>query len=195
VGRAAASTATCYQRIFHGRTDQVSHVRRDVAAHLDGCPAAADAILIASEIATNAIVFFLLGSRVAIATISGHADLRPALFDHLLLAAAFCRTCETGQPLSKAHQVQHGYHRTRRVREEIVHTRSAGAFFTVRVELNRDSARILWIECEDLGGQWQRRADEDRPHGLSIVDALAGPGNWGIDGDASGRVVWARLQW
>jgi len=27
------------------------------------------------------------------------------------------------------------------------------------------------------------------------VDALAGPGNWGVAGDSSGRVVWARLTW
>ena len=128
MGRAATSPATCYQRTFHGRADQVSQVRRDVAGHLDGCPLAADATLVVSELATNAIV----------------------------------------------------------------HSRSAGEFFTVRVELHRDYA---WIECEDLGGQWQCTPDEDRPHGLSIVDALAGRGNWGIDGDASCRVVWARLQW
>jgi hypothetical protein len=32
-----------------------------------------------------------------------------------------------------------------------------------------------------------------RPHGLNIVDALAE--EWGVDGGASGRVVWARLTW
>ena len=36
--------------------DQVSHVRRAVARHLAGCPAADDAVLIASELAANAIV-------------------------------------------------------------------------------------------------------------------------------------------
>jgi len=51
-----AHPATCYQRTFHGRTDQVSQVRRDIAAHLAGCPAAEDLILIASELAGNAVM-------------------------------------------------------------------------------------------------------------------------------------------
>jgi len=36
--------------------------------------------------------FSLLYVRVAIAVIGGQADLRPALFDYLLLAAACCGT-------------------------------------------------------------------------------------------------------
>jgi hypothetical protein len=51
------------------------------------------------------------------------------------------------------------------------------------------------LECEDLGGQWHCTAGGDRSHGLAIIDALAGPDNWGIDGDSTGRVVWARLAW
>lgn len=31
-----AHPATCYQRTFHGRTDQVSQVRREIAVHLAG---------------------------------------------------------------------------------------------------------------------------------------------------------------
>jgi integrase/recombinase XerD len=35
-----------------------------------------------------------------------------------------------------------------------------------------------------------------RPEGLDIVQAIAGGGNWGIDGDAAlGRVAWAQLGW
>ena len=41
---------------YPGRADQVHHVRRAVARHLAGCPAADDAVLIASELAANAIV-------------------------------------------------------------------------------------------------------------------------------------------
>ncbi len=48
VSRAAAQAATWYQQTFHGRADQVARVRREIAAHLDGCPAADDAVLIAS---------------------------------------------------------------------------------------------------------------------------------------------------
>jgi anti-sigma regulatory factor (Ser/Thr protein kinase) len=52
----AHDQATRFQRTFHGRTDQVSQVRRDIAAYLDDCPAADDLILIASELAANAIM-------------------------------------------------------------------------------------------------------------------------------------------
>jgi hypothetical protein len=74
----------------------------------------------------------------------------------------------------------------------VLHSGSAGRHFTVRAELFRDYVRV---ECEDLGGQWQGKAGQDRPHGLSIISALAGRDNWGIDGDSTGRVVWARLAW
>lgn len=123
--RPDAATAH-YQATYHGRPDQVSAVRAAVAAHLAGCPVTDDAVLIASEIATNAIR----------------------------------------------------------------HSGSAGEFFSVRVYRHRG---WVWIECEDLGGQWQCQSDEERPHGLSIVDALAE--EWGVDGGTSGRVVWARLTW
>jgi serine/threonine-protein kinase RsbW len=56
VSRTAAEAATRYQRTFPGRPDQVRRVRHEVACYLAGCPAAGDAILIASELATNAIV-------------------------------------------------------------------------------------------------------------------------------------------
>ena len=37
---------------------------------------------------------------------------------------------------------------------------------------------------------------DDRPHGLDIIEALAGPGNWGTEttGDG-GRIAWAQLAW
>jgi hypothetical protein len=46
--RTAPVTATCYAGIYPGRADQVSLVRRAVARHLAGCPAADDMILIVS---------------------------------------------------------------------------------------------------------------------------------------------------
>jgi anti-sigma regulatory factor (Ser/Thr protein kinase) len=54
--RAAPLAATCYTGIYPGRADQLHHVRRAVARHLAGCPAADDAVLILSELAANAIV-------------------------------------------------------------------------------------------------------------------------------------------
>jgi hypothetical protein len=123
----AAPTVTRYQRTFHGRADQVSHVRADITRHLGNCPAACDAVLIASEFAANAVI----------------------------------------------------------------HSGSAGEFFTVRCERH---AGYVWVEVEDLGGPWQRKPPGDRPHGLDIISALAGPGNWGTETTSDGdRVVWARL--
>ena len=119
-----------YQRTYPGWEDQVHHVRRDVAKHLDECPVTDDAVLIASEFATNAIL----------------------------------------------------------------HSRSRGEHFTIRVELYTGHARV---ECQDAGGVWRgRHQDDDRPHGLNVVEALTGPAGWGVEvtGDG-GRIVWARLEW
>lgn len=78
-----------------------------------------------------------------------------------------------------------------------VHSGSAapGGRFTVRAEVRRGD--YVRIEVEDQGGPWTRRGTaDDRPHGLDLVAALAGPGNWGVDGGPEhGRVVWARLDW
>jgi anti-sigma regulatory factor (Ser/Thr protein kinase) len=51
-----ASPAASYQRTFPGRADQLAQVRREIAAYLHNCPAADDLILIADELAANAIV-------------------------------------------------------------------------------------------------------------------------------------------
>jgi serine/threonine-protein kinase RsbW len=73
----------------------------------------------------------------------------------------------------------------------ILHSRSGGQFFTVRVVVHDTWCRL---EVEDGGGPWDTNSrDRTRPHGLDVIQALTGPGNWGIDGDSSGRVVWARL--
>jgi two-component sensor histidine kinase len=127
ISAAAAETVTCYQRTFHGRPDQVSVVRADIARHLAGSPVTNDAVLIASELAANAIV----------------------------------------------------------------HSASSGEFFTVRCERHPGYVRV---EAEDLGGPWQHKPPSDRPHGLDIISALAGPDNWGTETTSDGdRVVWARL--
>ena len=52
----AAEPLTPYQRTFGGRADQLSQIRREIAACLENCPAAADIIFIASELAANAIL-------------------------------------------------------------------------------------------------------------------------------------------
>ena len=73
----------------------------------------------------------------------------------------------------------------------VVHSASQGAFFTIRAELYAD---YVWVEAEDLGGPWHFRQPDGRPHGLDLVEALAGPDGWGVETTTGGgRVVWARL--
>jgi hypothetical protein len=73
----------------------------------------------------------------------------------------------------------------------VMHSASAGEFFTVRCERH---AGYVWIEVEDLGGPWRPGRPGDRPHGLDIVAALTGPDNWGTETTGDGdRIVWARL--
>ncbi len=124
---AAARAATSYQRTFQGRADQIGQVRRGIASHLAGHPAADDAVLIASELATNSVL----------------------------------------------------------------HSASAGEFFTVRCQ---SYPGYVQIEVEDLGGPWQLGQSDGRPHGLDIIQALAGPDGWETETTGDGnRIVRARL--
>ena len=126
--RPSASPAASYEQVFSGRADRLSQVRRDLAAYLAACPAA-DLVLIADELAANAII----------------------------------------------------------------HTRSRGVTFTVRCQLTPRTARI---EVEDMGGPWRQRIPGGQPHGLDIIAALTGPGQWGTQvTNTGGRTVWARLTW
>jgi anti-sigma regulatory factor (Ser/Thr protein kinase) len=73
----------------------------------------------------------------------------------------------------------------------VLHSASAGAYFTVRCQASPGRVRI---EVEDLGGPWQPGRPDSRPHGLDIIRALTGPGGWGTDTTAQGnRIVWAQL--
>ena len=112
--------------------DQARHVRTDLAKVAADCPVRDELVLLASELATNAI----LHSK------SGH----PA------------RT------------------------------------FTVRVKLY--PGHYAWVEVIDQGGAWAvDKHDDEHGRGLALVAAIAGDGNWGIDGDSSNRVAWFRLDW
>jgi serine/threonine-protein kinase RsbW len=73
----------------------------------------------------------------------------------------------------------------------VVHSASRGEFFTVRAEVHAD---YVWVETEDLGGPWHCSQPDDRPHGLDVIGALAGPDGWGVEPTSDGgRVVWVRL--
>ena len=125
---AAAAGTRRHTGTYPAEPRQVGLARAALAGWLGGCPHAGEAILIASEFATNSVL---------------HSASRH------------------------------------------------GGAFTLRAEVLRDHVRI---EVEDAGGPWSDRPQDDgRPHGFDVVAALAGPGNWGIDGDARWRVAWARL--
>ena len=72
--------------------------------------------------------------------------------------------------------------------------RPGGQFIVCAAGCPGDHIRI---EVEDQGGIWaDHHPRDDRPHGLDIVQTIAGDGNWGIDGDATlGRIAWAELDW
>jgi hypothetical protein len=74
----------------------------------------------------------------------------------------------------------------------VLHSASRhGGVFTLRAEVGEDRLRI---EVENAGGPWRGGAcDDGRPHGFDVVAAIAGAGNWGIEGDARGRTAWVRL--
>jgi anti-sigma regulatory factor (Ser/Thr protein kinase) len=47
---------TTYQGTFGGRAEEAARVRREIATFLNGCPATTDLVLIAHELAANAIL-------------------------------------------------------------------------------------------------------------------------------------------
>jgi anti-sigma regulatory factor (Ser/Thr protein kinase) len=59
-----ALTAVRYSAKFPGRPEQVRKVRRAVAGCLSGCPRSDDAVLIASELAANAVRHSASAGRV-----------------------------------------------------------------------------------------------------------------------------------
>ena len=125
---AAAASVRRHAETYPAEPRQVGLARAALAGWLRGFPQADEAILIASEFATNCVLHSSSGN---------------------------------------------------------------GGAFTMRAEI---SAERLRIEVEDAGGPWRDGLrDDSRPHGLDVVAAIAGPGNWGVDGDACRRTAWATL--
>jgi serine/threonine-protein kinase RsbW len=78
----------------------------------------------------------------------------------------------------------------------VSHSRSGhpGGTFTVRATLYPGD--YAWVEVIDQGGPWaDGNDDEEHGRGLAVVAAIAGDGNWGIEGDNSCRIAWFRLDW
>jgi serine/threonine-protein kinase RsbW len=125
---AAAAGTRRHTGTYSAEPRQVGLARAELAGWLGGYPQADEAILVASEFATNAVL---------------HSASRH------------------------------------------------GGAFTLRAEVRPNQLRI---EVEDGGGPWgDGPRDDGRPHGFDVVTAIAGAGNWDIDGDDRGRIVWARL--
>jgi anti-sigma regulatory factor (Ser/Thr protein kinase) len=74
----------------------------------------------------------------------------------------------------------------------VLHSASRqGGKFTLCVETHE---AYVWIGVGDGGGPWNpARHGDGRPHGFDVVEAVTGPGNWGVDGDMDGRIAWARI--
>jgi serine/threonine-protein kinase RsbW len=76
----------------------------------------------------------------------------------------------------------------------VVHSNSrlpAGTFI-VRIVVSRGD--FVCINVQDNGGPWPPAiTDTTGHHGLDIIQALATA--WGIDGDQTGRTIWARFDW
>lgn len=74
----------------------------------------------------------------------------------------------------------------------VLHSASGhGGKFTLRAEVH---AAYVWVEVEDAGGPWNLTLHGDgRPHGFDVVEAITGPGNWGVEGDTAGWVAWGRI--
>jgi len=129
---AKAPEATTFEQSYRGMADQVRRVRADLALIVAGCPVADALVLLASELATNAILH----------SHSGHPD----------------------------------------------------GTFTVRATLY--PGYYAWVEVVDQGGPWiNDEYDDEHGRGLSIVAAIAGDDNWGVEAELASRVVWFRLDW
>jgi serine/threonine-protein kinase RsbW len=103
------------------------------------------------------------------------ADLRPVLGDHPRADDAILCASELA-----ANAALHS------------HSRLPGGTFTVQAITS--PGRYTRIEVQDNGGPWnQAMVDPARHHGLDIVRAVAD--EWGIDGDLTGRAIWARFDW
>jgi serine/threonine-protein kinase RsbW len=121
-----------------------------------------------------------------------YARTYPGTLDQVRLVRAFLRESLSGCPRADD-AVALG---SELAANAVVHSRSGvpGGHFSVRAEVN-EGAYVL-VAVEDEGGPWQARACEpQRGHGLDLVQAIAGPGHWGVTGDANGRETWARLIW
>jgi anti-sigma regulatory factor (Ser/Thr protein kinase) len=88
---AEPAAATRHTATYPGQTDQLHHVRRAIATHLAGCAAVDDAVLIASELAANAI----LHSRSRAAHLTIRTELHP---DHVRIEAE-----DSGGPWRRRH--------------------------------------------------------------------------------------------
>ena len=56
MSKTPVQAATSYEGTFPGLAEETAHVRREITAYLDNCPVTHDMILIASELAANAIL-------------------------------------------------------------------------------------------------------------------------------------------
>ena len=131
--RAEAAAATRYTGTYPGRADQVHLLRRAVARHLAGCPAADDAVLIVSELASNAILHS--ASRGEFFTV--RAELHPGFV--WVEAEDLGGSWQRGQPDGRPHGLD--------VVEALTGPDGWG------VETTSDGGRVVWARLDLAAGE------------------------------------------
>jgi hypothetical protein len=121
----SAGLITEFQRTYAGRADQIRLVRRDLSKHLGDCPVRDEAVLIASEVGTNAVLY----SRSR----GGHFTIRVQLHRDCLRVE--CQ--DAGGPWRGRHQYDDRLHGLAVV-EMMTGPTGWG------VELTGDGGRIVW---------------------------------------------------
>jgi len=90
---AAAAGTRRHTGTYPAEPRQVGLARAALAGWLGGCPQADEAILVASEFATNSVAFFLLCFGVAIAAIGGWPSGNERYVFALAFLAVLNRSC------------------------------------------------------------------------------------------------------
>lgn len=167
---ALAPETPVYERTFPGRPETITQVRKFVAALLTGCPRAEDAVLCASELATNALLHTASGREGGQFTV--RLQVCGRVFVHLEVVdqGAPSRNVTAHGPHTPAHQPGVTAH---------------GGAHAPHVPAQRDAALT--------------RPAEEGGLGLGVVRALVGgrPGDAGLSWHRTpdGGVVAATLTW
>ena len=120
-----------------GRADQMHHVRRAVSRHLEGCPAVDDAVLVVSELASNAVVHS--DSQGQFFTVRAERHPGYVWVEAEDLGGAWCRRQPDGRP--------HGL--------ELVEALTGQGGWSI--EITTDGGRVVWARLDVARGSEEPR--------------------------------------